>query len=60
MVVETTMNPNYCHIASSLGFKLHNEDQEDYISYTKKELISYIEEVKKYGFDKIRNFRIYR
>jgi hypothetical protein len=51
--VETIMNSNRRNIANSLGFKLHNEDQKDYISYIKEEFIGYIEEVKEYGFDHI-------
>jgi len=53
MVIETIMNPNRCYIANSLGYKLHDKDQEDYISYIKEELIGYIEEVNRYGFDHI-------
>ncbi|RIA90009.1 hypothetical protein C1645_738196 [Glomus cerebriforme] len=53
MVVETIMKPNRCYIANSLGYKLHDKDQEDYISYIKEELIGYIEEVNRYGFDHI-------
>ncbi|RIA82489.1 hypothetical protein C1645_743748 [Glomus cerebriforme] len=53
MVVETFMKPNRCYIANSLGYKLHDKDQEDYISYIKEELIGYIEEVNRYGFDHI-------
>ena len=53
IIVDTIMNSNRCNIANSLGFKLHDEDQEDYISYIKEKLIGYIEEVKRYGFDHI-------
>ncbi|PKC06536.1 hypothetical protein RhiirA5_360162, partial [Rhizophagus irregularis] len=53
MVVKTFMNPNRCYIANSLGYKLHNKDQKNYISYIKEEFTSYIEEVNRYGFDHI-------
>ncbi|RIA83650.1 hypothetical protein C1645_742911 [Glomus cerebriforme] len=53
MVIDTITKFNRCHIANSTGFKLHDEDQVDYISYIKKKLIGYIEEVKRYGFDHI-------
>ncbi|CAB4385931.1 unnamed protein product [Rhizophagus irregularis] len=53
MVVETFMNPNRCYIANSLGYKLHDKDQEDYISYIKEEFTGYIKEVNRYGFDHI-------
>ena len=53
MVVETIMKSNRCDIANSFGYKLHDDNQEDYIRYIKEELIGYIEEVKEYGFDHI-------
>jgi len=53
MVVETIMKSNRCYIANSLGFKLRDEDQEDYISYINEVLIDYIEESVEYGFDHI-------
>ncbi|GES76812.1 hypothetical protein GLOIN_2v1506894 [Rhizophagus clarus] len=52
-IVETIMNSNRCYIANSLGFKLYDEDQEDYISYIKEELIGFIEEIVNFGFDHI-------
>ncbi|CAB5373787.1 unnamed protein product [Rhizophagus irregularis] len=45
IVVKTFMNPNRCYIANSLGYKLHDKDQKNYISYIKEEFTSYIEEV---------------
>ncbi|PKK73236.1 hypothetical protein RhiirC2_741166, partial [Rhizophagus irregularis] len=51
--VKTFMNPNRCYIANSLSYKLHNKDQENYISYIKEKFTSYIEEVNRYGFDHI-------
>ncbi|RIA94370.1 hypothetical protein C1645_760224 [Glomus cerebriforme] len=53
IIVDTIMNSNRCNIANLLGFKLHDKDQEDYISYIKEEFIGYIEEVKEYGFNHI-------
>jgi hypothetical protein len=53
MVIDTILKSNRYHIANSTGFKLHDEDREDYFSYIKEELIGYIEEVKGYGFDHI-------
>ncbi|RIA98280.1 hypothetical protein C1645_813010 [Glomus cerebriforme] len=49
IIVETIMNPNRSYIANSLGFKLHDKDQENYISYIKEELIGYIEDVLEFG-----------
>jgi hypothetical protein len=53
ILIDTIMKPNRCYIANSLGFELHDKDQEDYISYIKKELDGYIEEAIDYGFDHI-------
>ncbi|GES73371.1 hypothetical protein GLOIN_2v1844033 [Rhizophagus clarus] len=53
ILIDTIMKPNRCYIANSLGYGIHDKDQEDYISYIKKELIGYIEEVIDYGFDHI-------
>jgi hypothetical protein len=53
ILIDTIMKSNRCYIANSLGFEIHDKDQEDYISYIKKELDGYIEEAIDYGFDHI-------
>lgn len=53
ITIDTIMKPNRCYIANSLGYKIYDKDQEDYIKYIKEELNCYIEEVLEYGFDHI-------
>ncbi|CAB4401352.1 unnamed protein product [Rhizophagus irregularis] len=53
ITIDTIMKPNRCYIANSLGYKIYDKDQEDYIKYIKEEFNCYIEEVMEYGFDHI-------
>ncbi|RGB26278.1 hypothetical protein C1646_770627, partial [Rhizophagus diaphanus] len=53
ILIDTILKSNRCYIANSLGYKIHDKDQEDYINYIKEELNIYIEEVMEYNFDYI-------